>query len=115
MLTTNDNFTHIDPEEFKRVKNADPQALFLDVRTPEEYNSHHLHEAINIDFYEQDFSQKVGELDKDKTYLVYCQSGGRSSSAVEEMQKMGFTHVVGLKGGILGWELSGMMTEEENE
>lgn len=110
MITTNNNFTHIDPEEFKLVMESNPNHVLLDVRTADEFQNHHLAKATNADYYHRDFEQEISNLDKTAPYLVYCQSGGRSSSAVETMQKLGFQQVIGLKGGILGWELFGYET-----
>lgn len=63
----------------------------IDVRTPEEYAQGHLVGAVNIDVEASDFSQKVSQLDKSVTYVVYCHSGRRAGIAIDEMQKLGFT------------------------
>lgn len=73
----------------------------LDVRTPEEYAQVTITEdPLNIDFYADNFHQQLDELDRDASYIVYCQSGNRSSQTVEIMQEMGFRDVVHLEGGI---------------
>ena len=74
-------------------------ALILDVRTPEEYSFGHLEDAVNINWYDIDFKDKVGELERTKTIYVYCKAGGRSAKAVAAMREMGFANVVNLEGG----------------
>lgn len=79
------------------------EVVVLDVRTPDEYTTGHIANAQHIDYYAEDFKQKVGELDKDKTYIVYCRSGARSGKSQAIMQSLGFEKVYNLKGGIMAW------------
>lgn len=74
----------------------------IDVRTKEEYDESHIENAINIDIYSPSFEGKITELDKTKSYLVYCTSGSRSMHAVMFMRKNGFENVENLGGGIAG-------------
>lgn len=74
----------------------------IDVRTKEEYDQSHIENAINIDIYSPSFEGKITELDKTKSYLVYCTSGSRSMHAVMFMRKNGFENVENLGGGIAG-------------
>lgn len=76
----------------------------IDVRTPEEFESGHLENAVNIDFKANDFEQKINKIDKSKPTYIYCLSGGRSSSAQTLMTKNGFQNVINMKGGILEWK-----------
>lgn len=74
-------------------------AVILDVRTPEEYSLGHLEDAVNINWYDIDFKDKVGDLERSKTIYVYCKAGGRSAKAAAVMREMGFKNVVDLEGG----------------
>ena len=85
----------------KNLKNKN--FVILDVRTPAEYADGHLANATNIDFKATDFADKVGKLDKSKTYLVYCHSGHRSASAIEIMKTQSFQTLYNLDGGITQW------------
>ncbi len=80
----------------RNKKNAD--FVILDVRTPEEFAEEHLSGAVNIDIHEDDFPEKIDKLDRKKTYLVHCKSGGRSRAAVELMLEMGFSKVYNVRG-----------------
>jgi hypothetical protein len=79
-----------------------PGAVLLDVRTPAEFNAGHIAGASNIDFENQLFAEEIKKLDPTKTYFVYCRSGNRSGLAVSLMKTQGFTHLVDLKGGVVG-------------
>lgn len=81
--------------------------VVLDVRTPEEYAEGCLDNSTNVDYNSPDFADKAANLDKDKTYLVYCRSGRRSEASAEILDGMGFEHVYNLEGGISGWTQSG--------
>jgi rhodanese-related sulfurtransferase len=92
-------------------KNQDnPDFVILDVRTPEEFSEEHIAGAVNIDFYADTFRDEMDELDKDKTYLVYCRSGGRSGNTMEIMEDLGFQEAYNVLDGILGWKAAGLPT-----
>jgi len=61
--------------------------IIVDVRTKEEFAEGHLVDAINIP-YDQIDENVV--LDKEKTILVYCRSGKRSSIAYKTLENLGF-------------------------
>jgi len=61
----------------------------VDVRTPNEYKSGHITNAININYYDQDFSTQIGKLNKSKPIYVYCRSGVRSKYSSEILKKLG--------------------------
>jgi rhodanese-related sulfurtransferase len=94
----------VDAITFNTKLNSTKDAVVLDVRTAEEYAGGFIDKAINLDFYNPAFKSEIAKLDKTKTYFVYCQAGGRSKSAVELMQKEGFTKLVELNGGMTEWE-----------
>jgi phage shock protein E len=84
-----------------------PGTIVLDVRTPAEYATGHLPKAQNIDLQGADFATRIASLDKSATYAVYCHSGQRSATAMEQMAGAGFTHVFDLAGGITDWQSAG--------
>ena len=81
--------------------------MVLDVRTKKEYREGHIPGSVMIDFTEDDFEQQVAKLDKDKTYLVHCASGGRSARACKKMEQLGFKKLYNLEGGMGAWEKAG--------
>ncbi len=50
---------------------------------------------------------RMSELPRDKDVLLYCRSGARSYHACTYMQQQGFTNVINLRGGIIGWARGG--------
>ena len=75
----------------------------IDVRTPGEYAAGKIGEAVNIDFFGDDFEKNILSLDKNLPTLVYCKSGNRSGKAAAKMKELGFREVYDLRGGYSGW------------
>ncbi len=75
----------------------------LDVRTREEFEEGHIPGAVNLDLLDGSLEEELASLDKEKTYFVYCRSGGRSSHACLIMSNEGFK-VVNLAGGFMYWD-----------
>ncbi len=88
------------------------KAMVVDVRTPEEVSEGHLAGALNINFLGENFANEIQNLNKKKTYLLYCRSGSRTRKAADLMQKSGFKNVYMLEGGITAWKEAGKPTEK---
>ena len=101
----------VDVEEFDKLR-ADKKNVVLDVRTESEFKTAHIPGAINIDVNAGDFDEKVGKLDKSKTYLVHCAAGGRSAKASKKLEGMGFKELYDLAPGFKGWEKAGKPVEK---
>ena len=94
----------INKEETERLiqeKEKDKKFVILDIRTPSEFQSENIEGAINIDFYALDFRERIAELKKDKTYLIYCRTGSRTKVAMEIMRQLQFTDVYEVDEGIV--------------
>tara|TARA_X000000368_G_scaffold416540_1_gene410708 strand:+ start:1468 stop:2169 length:702 start_codon:yes stop_codon:yes gene_type:complete len=100
---------NIKAEKFQEFSNLN-DGIIIDVRTVAEFNSGHIKDATNIDFYADDFESKLKIVRKDVPIYVYCRSGGRSSSAAKKMEKLGFSEVYNLLGGIGSWNSKGYIT-----
>jgi len=93
--------------EIAKLKVDNPDLVILDVRTAKEIIGGKIDEnAIEIDFKEDSFEKKINDLDRNKTYLVYCKSGGRSSKTANMMLMAGFKNVYNLEGGYSDWSSS---------
>ena len=86
--------------------------VVLDLRTDAEFKAGHIAGAKNIDFLRSDFAEKLGALDKSKTYLVHCASGRRSAKALEIFQTQTFTSILHLNEGFKAWEAAGKPVEK---
>lgn len=107
---TQHNIVKVSPDEAYRLiqeNKNNPNFVIVDIRTPQEYNSGHIENAININFYDPDFKQKLSKLDRDKTYVVYCRTGQRSGLAMPIFRELGFKEVYEIEGGIVRWVKSG--------
>jgi rhodanese-related sulfurtransferase len=79
------------------------QFLLVDVREESEYAQDHLPGAIHLGkgVIERDIEQRVPQLDS--PVVLYCGGGYRSALAADNLQKMGYTNVLSMDGGIRGW------------
>jgi len=99
---------HVDAKGAALMLKKDSKIVTLDIRTPEEFKSGHIKGAKNIDFRADTFESDIGKLDRSKTYLVHCASGGRSGRSLADFQKLKFKHIIHLDGGYRGWEKEGL-------
>jgi phage shock protein E len=89
----------VDPSEARRL--VGEGAALVDVRTPAEFASGHLDEAVNIPL--QQLADRLGELPaKDQPIVVYCRSGARSGNAKRMLGSRGYTAVSDL-GAMSRW------------
>ena len=98
--------SHLDAEHFAAALKL-PGTVILDVRTPAEFAQGHLQNALNLDIENPGFVTQLDQIDKTKSYAVYCHSGNRSGAALQAMAQMGFAEAYDLKGGIGAWENAG--------
>ena len=77
--------------------------LLIDVREESEYAKDHLPNAIHLGkgIIERDIEERVPELST--PLVLYCGCGYRSALAADNLQKMGYTNVLSMDGGIRGW------------
>ena len=78
-------------------------AILVDVRTEDEYNSGYIENSLNIDYFSNEFSVNADKLDKNTPIILYCRSGNRSSMSANKISKLGFNEIYNLEGGILEW------------
>ena len=95
--------TNINATEFEQ-KLIDLNVVLLDVRSAFEFKGDKIKGAQNISVSSPDFNSRIENLDKNKTYLVYCQHGPRGKEAAKTMKEKGFQHVYNLSGGIEEWK-----------
>jgi len=96
----------VDAAEVNKAIASHKDVVLLDVRTPEEYKEGHIRKSTLIPL--QTLQQNISKLtDKSKTMYVYCRSGSRSAYAVRLLQKLGYTNVFNMSGGVLSWRAKG--------
>jgi len=103
---------NISAAEAKTLMLENPEIEILDVRTPAEYGAGHLKKSANVDFLGSGFLKNIENLDPNKTYLIYCAVGGRSSQAAQLMQKQGFNSVYNSKEGFSALKKIGVEVDQ---
>lgn len=96
-------FKHATVAEFEKLRTR-PDAVVVDVRTPEEFSEGHIPKAALADISKREFQAEIGGLDRSKLYLVNCAAGSRSARACQSFKALGFTNVVNLDGGFSEWK-----------
>ena len=92
-----DLFRHPDINQGVEEYRAVPQAILLDVRTPEEYRGGHVPGSKNLPLQQIEKITAIAEK-KETPLFVYCQSGARSRQAVSLLQRMGYENVNNIGG-----------------
>ncbi|MCB0618958.1 MAG: rhodanese-like domain-containing protein [Saprospiraceae bacterium] len=92
---------NLPPVDFLEAIRRSPEAIVLDVRTPEEMQSGApLERAVGFDYLSHDFIDRLEQLDPKQTYYVYCRSGRRSTRVCTLLKNTGFEQVYNLDGGL---------------
>jgi rhodanese-related sulfurtransferase len=84
--------------------------VIIDLRFPESFAYEHIENAINLDYYSENFQEELDMLDKNKIYLIYCLNGTQSRSALDMMAELGFKEVYKISGGLNQWKEEGLPT-----
>ena len=93
----------VDYNEAKRLIDNE-NAQFIDVRTPDEYAELGILGSVNMPL------QRLLELhalildhDKDRPIVLYCRSGNRSNTALNQLAELGYTRLYDM-GSYLDWQ-----------
>ena len=81
--------------------------VLVDVREDNEYAKDHLPGAIHLGrgIIERDIEKAVPDTKAE--IILYCGGGFRSAMAADNLQKMGYTNVISMDGGIREWREKG--------
>ncbi|HEX5438874.1 MAG TPA: rhodanese-like domain-containing protein [Gemmatimonadaceae bacterium] len=101
----------ITPREAITLREQDGAVVYLDVREPQEWNLFRIPGAVHVPL------SRVAQITPeqiacDRQVILYCSRGNRSALATDTMQQMGFTNVVSMAEGIMGWVNAGGAVEE---
>jgi rhodanese-related sulfurtransferase len=94
-------------DEVKAKLDRKEKFLLIDVREEGEYAADHLPGAVHLGkgIIERDVEARVP--DQNTPLVLYCGGGFRSALAADNLQKMGYTQVLSMDGGIRGWREKG--------
>ncbi len=95
-------------DEVKSKLDRGEKFLLVDVREESEYAADHLPGAIHLGkgIIERDIEERVP--DQNAPLVLYCGGGFRSALAADNLQKMGYTEVLSMDGGIREWREKGL-------
>ena len=94
-------------DDVKRRLDRGEKFVLVDVREESEYAAGHLPGAVHMSkgVIERDVETAVP--DPATPLVLYCGGGFRSALAADNLQKMGYTNVWSMDGGIRGWREKG--------
>ena len=91
----------------KAMLDRGDKIVLIDVREESEFAKDHLPGAIHLGkgIIERDVEQRVP--DRSAAMVLYCGGGFRSALAADNLQKMGYTNVLSMDGGVRDWRNKG--------
>jgi sulfur-carrier protein adenylyltransferase/sulfurtransferase len=90
------------PKEAVRRLHAEPdRVVLLDVRERFERDLARIEPSVHIPM--QEVPERLAEIPRDRTVIVYCHTGGRSAMVAGFLEGQGFRRVANLSGGIDAW------------
>jgi rhodanese-related sulfurtransferase len=100
-------------DEVKKRLDRGDKFMLVDVREESEYAKDHLPGAIHLGkgVIERDIEARVPDLKAEM--VLYCGGGFRSALAADNLQKMGYTNVISMDGGVRGWREKGFPLTKE--
>ena len=87
-----------------------PDVMILDVREQDEWDAGHIPGAVFMPMGQ--VPNRLSEIPKDKTVIVQCRSGNRSSQVTDFLVQQGFTNVHNMAGGLNAWQSAGLPVEQ---
>ena len=89
------------------IEIQDTDYILVDVRTIEEYESGHIQDAVNFDFYSKSFQNDILSLEKSTSIILYCRTQNRSTKTANYLKENGYKEITVLEGGITSWVKNG--------
>ena len=93
--------------DYQFIEIQDNDYTLVDVRTTEEYESGHIQNAINIDFYSESFEKEILLLNKSSSIILYCRTQNRSTKTANFLKENGYMDITIIEGGINSWVKNG--------
>jgi rhodanese-related sulfurtransferase len=105
-----EHITEISPEEAQQMV-ARGEAVLIDVREQDSWREEHAAGAKHLSrgILELEIEDEIPDLNH--RIITYCGGGSRAALAAESLQKMGYTNVRSIRGGLRAWKEAGLPTE----
>lgn len=94
---------NLNPQEFAQFLQDTPDAVVIDVHTPEQEHIEGTDYVIpdTLLLYSADLPE-----DKSTPIALYCRSGNMSTRAAQQLIEQGYTNVINLEGGKIAWDVA---------
>lgn len=102
----------IEIQDLKQLLEDDNSTILIDVREPHEWQAGHIAAAKHLPMAQVASSISETVSDKEQTVYLQCKSGGRSMQVANLLVEMGYSKVVNVEGGIIGWMMAGYPVEK---
>ena len=96
-------YKHVNYDEARKVLADNPEAIILDVRTPEEFGEKHIPHAKLLPLEELQAGNFASLPDKNQTILIYCWEGRLAEDSAKILVDNGYKNVYEM-GGIADWK-----------
>jgi rhodanese-related sulfurtransferase len=96
----------ISPAELHAQRESGVAPVVIDVRTPEEYASGHIPDAVNIPF--DQVAKRIDELDTPHGVALYCMVGPRARKGEAALLAVGYEKTFHIEGGLAAWKKAGL-------
>ncbi|MGA3027094.1 MAG: rhodanese-like domain-containing protein [Bryobacteraceae bacterium] len=107
----NAHIRHMDTKDLGRLISDRADFILIDVRETEEWTNGHAVGAQHISRGVLEGRIEAAVPGKDKRVILYCAGGARSALAAESLQRMGYSNVWSLDGGIAAYKAAGLPME----
>lgn len=99
-------------DEVKAKLDRGEKFVLVDVREDNEWAKDHLPRAVHLGkgIIERDVEEKYPDMAT--PMVLYCGGGFRSAMAADNLQKMGYSNVISMDGGIREWREKGYPLEK---
>src|SRR6476659_3819064 len=98
-------------DETDKLRGQKP-VVVLDLRKRSEFFRGHIPGAINVDYTDKDFDEKLAALDKHHTYIVHSSTDQRAEVAMQKLARLQFENVFSIRGGFEAWQDAGKPVEK---
>lgn len=103
-LAAKQRIQELDVYAIKKKLDENHRFYLIDVQETEEWRLAHIKEAIHLSkgVIERDIEKMIP--DKNSEIVLYCSGGFRSALATDNVQKMGYTNIYSMEGGLSAWK-----------
>ena len=101
----------LEPDSFYISMHLAVEPLLVDVRPARDYRKERIPDAVSAPRSQKLF-RLTDSLDAEHPIYLYCDDESRSGQAAEMLLEKGFSNLIVLKNGLLGWKLTGLPVDD---